>query len=166
MSISDQSTSKSSGGIELVDIRFLSYSFILGRNGPYYTEIPASESEIEDAKKEFLDNFPEASNLGVKFFTLVPIMMDGGELQAFFCFKTDEALYVKASSAMAKSVFDQIFEIATCEGLKRIYIIVFKALRTFERTSKMLMYLGFKQVDLDIQKALCKTSAVLLALKV
>mmetsp|Transcript_28902 Transcript_28902/g.28605 ORF Transcript_28902/g.28605 Transcript_28902/m.28605 type:complete len:167 (-) Transcript_28902:33-533(-) len=166
MSISDQSTDRSSDCVELVTSRCLSYSFILGRNESLIPEMISSDSEMEISKHNFMDHFPEARGLDVTFFSIVPTLSGGEELRPVFCFQAAEAVYVKAASIMPKSTFDQIMDLAVRNGVKKIYIAVHKELQTFAKTVKMLMYMGFRQLELQEQKKLCHTSAVLFALKV
>ncbi|CAG9333016.1 unnamed protein product [Blepharisma stoltei] len=166
MSISDQSTDRSSDCVELVGSRCLTYSFILGRDDSLVSEMMSSDSEMEVFKKDFLDHFPESRMANVTFFSMVPTLSDGEELKPLYCFQTPTAIYVRAGSKVPKSTFDQLLDLATQSGLETIYIAVYKELETFMKTVKMLMYMGFRQLDLETQKKLCNTSALLLALTV
>ncbi|CAG9318246.1 unnamed protein product [Blepharisma stoltei] len=166
MSISDQSTDRSSDCVELVTARCLTYSFILGRDESLIPEMASPDSEMEISKHHFMDHFPEARDHGVTFFSIVPTLSGGEELRPIFCFQTAEAVYVKAATIMPRSTFDQIMDLAARSEVKRIYIAVHKELQTFAKTVKMLMYMGFRQLELQEQKTLCHTSAVLFALKV
>ena len=124
----------------------------------------ASLTNNEAAEQFFLENFPESRDPLSEFFNVMPKLANGKELPGIECFRFNYVVYALAGPSMVRFVLEKL--IGSCEqnGVRNLVVVVLKSSNNYANICRVLAYVGFKQVPLDVKREKCFASAVLLEL--
>ena len=132
----------------------------------YWTgeEIPVFEGVLgegeESVEKHLLSCFAAAGQCE-SWLSLTPKLSTGSELPAWYGFQTEGDLYLSANAGISQALFLWLMKLAEFREASRLYMAVHRDLPSFSHVIRVMLCLGFKQVDLLDQHRLCIGPAVL-----
>jgi hypothetical protein len=93
-----------------------------------------------------------------------PSGLFGEPQNSVHCLLVRDSLFIRAESPLTRASIGQMSDLAKTHGASVLYAATYRQTPDFLKTVKLLLFVGFKQVDPVQQKALFKAPGVLLTL--
>mmetsp|Transcript_1989 Transcript_1989/g.4449 ORF Transcript_1989/g.4449 Transcript_1989/m.4449 type:complete len:99 (-) Transcript_1989:2584-2880(-) len=92
--------------------------------------------------------------------TLTPSAQYGGD--TVHCLLVKDCIFVKADNTLTRTSVSLITELAKEQGASTLYACTYREAPDFLKTVKMLLFVGFKQVQPALQRTMFRAPGVML----